>query len=470
MGLFTSFQLRARDADTRRRAVEKLGARGKASSIPDIEPLLNDPDWSVREGAARALGGIAEPAVVAPLLAALRAADELRDVEGAAAVRRAVVEALTRVGTGAVPTLLEAMHDRQPRLREAAIEALGGIGGAESMSALSGALSDDRSNVRQAAAAALGRAGGNDAVAALTGALSHKDPGTRRAAAIALGSLPPEDAVGGLRMAAADRDRTVREAAIKSLVALASPAAVGALCQVLLGADRDARPAAAAALRGFAWSPTDGPQRIVHAVLNGRYSEAAREGEAAVEPLTAALADREAATRRGAAEALGQIADPRAAAALSPLLGDQDAGVREAAVRALVALGPPAYEQLVRALDERDGVAREAATRALAGAGEGAVAAALADRLQAGEPMSHAGATLRVVGTREALDAARLAADLLAILTDQAGRRLPTATLERIAALEDVMRIEPGRVPDPDERVACEALRHAARRLAQGRT
>lgn len=181
--------------------------------------------------------------------------------------------------------------------------------------------------------------------------------------------------------------------------------------------------------------------------------------------LLATLADPDAATRRGAAEALGACRDPHAADGLASLLADPDPGVRDAAVAALSAIGTPAAVTLVRALDDRNSTMRTAAARAIAAIGEGPVAAVLVGGLLAGTPAKHGGLDLRVVTTREGLDAARLSADLLAILAGQAGARLPGDTLQMLASLDDVMLIEPGRVPDPDERVSCEALRALAKRF-----
>lgn len=469
MGLFTSFQLKSRDPETRRRAALKLGVPGKASAIAALQPLLTDPEWPVREAAVQALGVVADPAVVPLLVETVRAADEFKAPEAAGALRRAAVEGLGRVGAPAVPALLDALRDRHARLRESAIEALGAIGGADSVAALIAALADDRSNVRQAAAPALGRAAGEGAVEPLRAALAHKDPGTRRAAAVALGAVGAAAVAEALRVALRDRDRGVRDAAVASLVTLASPAAAAALCAALLEGDRELKPVAATALKAFAWEPADASQRIVHAVLNGRFAEAAAEGKAAVGPLLAALADRDPATRAGAATALASVPTEPGLAALAALLSDQEASVRDAAVTALGRVGTAAAVHLARALGDRGGVARAAAARAIAAIGEGAVVAALLEPLRAGQPASHAGLSLRLVHDREALDAARVAADYLAMLLAESRKQLPVASLETVAALEDVMLIEPGRVPDPDERVACDQLRDLARRELDAR-
>jgi HEAT repeat protein len=461
VGLFTSFQLKSADAETRRRAALKLGVPGRRSSITALQPLLDDPEWRVREAAASALAAIAEAEAVPHLLHAIRASAEIRGADGAAAVRRASVAGLVAVGQPAVAPLIEALRDRDARLREAAIEALGGIGGADSAAALATAVGDDRSTVRQAAAPALARAGGPGAVPALRTALAHKDPATRRAAAAALGLLTDPAAAEALRACTGDRDRAVRDAAMHALAALGTSGAVDALCAALLEGDRDARASAVSALRSFEWTPTGSRQRAVLAVLRGRYGDAAVEGAEGVQPLLVALGDKEPAARRGAAEALGGVEDPRVLEALAPLLGDHDATVRDAAARSLARRGPAAAGELARALQD-EGAAREAAARAIAIIGEGPVASALVAPLLAGQPGRHGGLTVRLLHDRDDMDEARRAADRLEALVAQLRARLPDDTLTTLATLEDVMLAEPGHRPDPDARVVLDELRSAA--------
>jgi HEAT repeat protein len=130
VGLFTSFQLKSGDAETRRRAAQSLGVRGKTSAIASLQRLLDDPEWEVRQAAVESLGLVADGAAVPHLVAAVRSADRLTDQAGAAAVRASAVEAFGRIGAPGLPTLLEALRDRHARLRETAIGALGAIGGA----------------------------------------------------------------------------------------------------------------------------------------------------------------------------------------------------------------------------------------------------------------------------------------------------------------------------------------------------
>jgi HEAT repeat protein len=221
--------------------------------------------------------------------------------------------------------------------------------------------------------------------------------------------------------------------------------------------------AIASNLKSFEWSPADTAQRVVHAALQGRFDEAEAEGAAAVEPLMAALADREVSARRGAVTALGRLGDARASAAIAALFKDPDAGVREAAAEALAAIGPAASDTLIEALQDRAATARTAAERALARMGEGRVTSALIVRVSAGEATRHGDTNLRVVSTQSDLDAARQAADALDTLMRHAIRKLPVEALRQVAALADVIRLEPGEVPGHSDTLDADAMRVAAR-------
>jgi HEAT repeat protein len=462
VGLFTSFQLKSRDAGTRRRAAASLGSRGRVSAIPSLRPLIDDPDWGVREAAVASLGRIEDGSAAPLLMEAVKEADHVPDQEGAAAVRAAAVEALGRLGAPALPALLEALHGRHVRLRETAIGALGTIGGPAAVEALGKMVGDDRSSVRQAAMAALVRAAGAAAIPALSRALAHKDPTTRKCAADTLGTLHEAAAVSPVRTALADRDRSVREAGVRALAAISRPEAASALIAGLREGDRDLHAAIGSALKSFEWTPADASERVVHAAIHGRFDQAAKEGAAAVDPLVAMLADRDPSMRQGALATLGRLADVRTAAAIAAAFKDPDATVRQAAADALAALGPAAADTVVEALGDRAPIVRASAERALSAIGAGQVSAALLAHLAVGQPTRHGGTDLRVVTTREDLDQARHGSDLLDTLLRHAAATLPVEALRRVAALADVMHLEPGRVPDDSGRADLEGLREAA--------
>jgi HEAT repeat protein len=210
------------------------------------------------------------------------------------------------------------------------------------------------------------------------------------------------------------------------------------------------------------WTPADAAERAVHAALHGRFDEAAAEGAAAVGALAAALADRDAGARQGAAAALGRLGDARAAAPLVGLFKDADASVRAAAVDAIAGIGLASADPLLEALGDRTATVRAAAGAALERLGEDRVALALVGRLSAGAAARHAGRDLRVVQARADLDAARNAADALERLLGHARRSLRPDTVRRCAELGDVILIEPGEAPGQSETAALDAIRQAA--------
>ncbi len=463
MGLLTSFQLKSRDAGTRKRAAASIGVRGRRSAIASLQPLLDDPDWGVRQAAVESLGRIEDVSATPLLIAAVTGADHLSDQEGAFAVRAAAVEAFGRMGAPAVPALLEALRGRHVKLRETVIGALGAIGGPAAVEALGETIGDDRSSVRQAAVRALARTAGAAAIPALARALAHKDPMTRRCAADALGTLKEAGAVAAIRVALTDRDRTVRESAVRALSAIGSPEAASALVAGLHEGGRDLQAAISSALKTFEWTPTGSAERAVHAAIHGRFDEAAVQGPVAVEPLVAALGDRDPSLRLGALAALGRLADARAAATIAASFKDPDANLRRAAADALAAIGPSASDTVLEALGDRTPTVRAAAERALSEIGEGRVADFLLARLTTGRSVRHGETDLCVVSAREHLDAARQAADGLDRLLQHAAAHVPFEALRRIAALADLIHLEPGEVPGDGDRLDAERLRHSAR-------
>jgi HEAT repeat protein len=462
VGLFTSFRLKSRDAGTRKRAAASLGASGRISAVSSLQPLLDDPDWGVRQAAVESLGRIEDVSATPLLLEAVKGADHVPDQDGAAAVRAAAVEALGRIGAPAVPALLEALHGRHVKLRETAIGALGAIGGPAAVAALGEMVADDRSSVRQAAMAALVRAAGQAAIPALATALAHKDPMTRKCAADTLGTLHESSAVTAVRTALSDRDRTVRDAAVRALSAIGRPEAVSALVAGMRTGERDLQAAIASALKSFEWAPADASERVVHAAVHGRFDEAASAGADAVEPLVAVLADRDPSMRQGALAALGRLADARAAAAIAVLFKDPDTTVRQAAADALAAIGPAAAETLLESLRDRTATVRAAAGRALSLIGESRVAAALLGRLAVGHATRHGETDLRVVATREELDAARKAVDGLDSVLRHAAAKLSVDALRQIVKVADVIHLEPGEVPGDSDRADAGPVREAA--------
>lgn len=139
----------------RRTAAELLGVRHSSRAVSALVAILQqDHNREVRCQAAHALGQIADPAAIDPLVAALASRDGW--------LRQSARQALVAIGRPVMPPLIEALADPHDHVRWEAAKALGEIGDPAAAPALVQALEDENSGVRWLAAEGLitlGRAG-----------------------------------------------------------------------------------------------------------------------------------------------------------------------------------------------------------------------------------------------------------------------------------------------------------------------
>jgi len=136
------------EASVRRRAAELAPALGTRVAVESLFELLDDPDVTVVEAAAWAIGELGERAVDVGAVAAL--SDTARDHRDALA-REAAVAALGALGDrDALPAILAACRDK-PAVRRRAVLALAPFDGPEVDAAIASALDDRDWQVRQAA-------------------------------------------------------------------------------------------------------------------------------------------------------------------------------------------------------------------------------------------------------------------------------------------------------------------------------
>jgi hypothetical protein len=141
-----------------------LGKIGEPAVEPLIQALKNE-HWSVREGAAEALGEIGSTRAVEPLIQALKDEDSYED----SYVRRKAARALGEIrSTRAVEPLIQALKDEDWCVRQEAAEALGKIGDEKAVEPLIQVLKDeDEGRVLGSAAEALGEIGSEEATETL---------------------------------------------------------------------------------------------------------------------------------------------------------------------------------------------------------------------------------------------------------------------------------------------------------------
>lgn len=238
--------------------------------------------------ARRAWAQIGVP-MVAPLTTLLKDTD--------AGVRAGAAEALFAIiqqtkDSSALDPLVVTLEDADPKVRLAAVNALGKIGGDRVVDALIDALRDADAKVRSAAAFWLQYLRAPRSVEPLCAALTDLDAGVRQAVALALWWLEDPRSVDPLLRAIEDPDRSVRSNAYLALSAIDDPRVVRVMLDALSSPDPFLRRSGAGGLARVG-------------------------GTEAVDPLIAALKDPDAEVQRCAAVSLGSIGDKRA---LEPMI------------------------------------------------------------------------------------------------------------------------------------------------------
>ena len=306
-----------KDRQTRQAAVSALAGMGPdhaAVAVPVLREMLRESDIGARMQAVNALGQFGP--------AAKDAIPELAELLTDRQFGFTAAQALGRIGSDAVPSLVKALESGDQQTQRAAVQALSQIGpdAAAAVPVLLKMLTaPDRSGSRVMVQSALRRIG-PAAAPELAKLLISKETAVRRAAAEALQQFGGDarSALPALEKAAGDEDATVRRVASPAAFQAGSRSAavVRALADALTSDDVTQRRAAAQLVSGF-WPLPD-------AVLDG---------------LKAALDDTDGMVRVHAAAALARSdataedAAPVLAAAL------KDPALRLAAVNAVTATG-----------------------------------------------------------------------------------------------------------------------------------
>ncbi|NEQ68117.1 MAG: NACHT domain-containing protein [Symploca sp. SIO2D2] len=274
-------------------------------------------------------------------------------------VRRNVVEALGEIGTeAAVNALIQALQDEHYSVRRNAVIVLGKIGTEAVIPALIQSLQDKISFVRRDAAKALGEIGTEAVIPALIQSLQDKHYYARLNAAIALGKIGTEAAILAVIQSLQNQEYDVRRNAAIALGIIGTEAAIPALIQSLQDQEHDVRRDAAQAL--------------------GKIGK-----EAAIPALIQSLQDQEYDVRSNAAQALGKIGTEAAIPALIQSLQDQEYIVRSKAAEALGKIGTEAaITTLIQSLQDQDYYARIDAAKALGIIGTEAAIPALIQSFQ----------------------------------------------------------------------------------------
>jgi HEAT repeat protein len=328
----------------RSHAAEELGKFGEACVMDPLTLALQDESFAVRWSAVDALGRMAQPASVEPLS---RLVHDEKDED----VQEAALQAIGWIGgDDAREVLVTQLDDHRPAVRAGAARELGELGDAAAVDALVAALDDADPAVVAASATALGELGAGGALDALSQVdLSALDDGGVEAVLVATARIGGGSALAEISTHLGDLEpphgREVR-AAVAALGWIHEPGAVVALLDCLV------RPGlsdpAAAALRVNPASLTlsqlspllaTAPREVRPNVI--RLVGGVRE-PAASELLVNVLVVGPHEEKIAAVRAMGERGASDVVAALISALALGDAELADAVVTALGRIGDPA--------------------------------------------------------------------------------------------------------------------------------
>ena len=447
MQWWTLKQLKSASAKSRLAAIEKLGQEGEDGLVEPLSQLLADSDTAVRAATAVALGRIKAESAAGPLI-------ERVGIETEAEVRRAIIKALSEIGSpAAIPTFVAALGDPSGEV---------GWHAAQALKALRWEPCDDTqraafhlANDQFDAAIACGNAAIEPLIKVAQGTSFHRSIRAVEALAIVGGAQAVKPILDCLQSG----DYTVRSAAATALGEIGDARALEPLIKALCDQQHQVCLAACISL--------------------GKLAD-----ERAVEPVIAALQHNAPDVRSAAVETLGKLRAPTAVPSLVKCLRDPDNHVREGAALALGVIGEEdAIEQLVVTLTDAQTSVRQTAAAALCRIQphwertEGAVRAipTLQLALKSNEYwVRHSAADILkklglsnekespLVRDSDGAQKKRIAAQeiLFAILTDvdRAFRQAAAETLGRMALNESIPRLVE-RLSDPDRGVKRAAAR-----------
>jgi len=290
-------------------AVIGVGRAGGKAELPVLFNALADPDPQVRAAAADALDLLPLDAVRAA------AAEKARTATPELKVLLLQVLA-NRGGKAVLPSFVEAAADPDEGVRIAAYEGISSIGDETSVPLLVAALARTKGKELDAVRAALTRIPGKAATEAAVKALAGADPALRVEIIRVLAARKDETATPALLAAAEDKDPKTQAEALKAIGTYADEKALPPLVALLAKTtDDQGHQAAEKAL----------------AAIAGRLDDKEKRAE----PLLAALPKADTPARAALLRVLGRLGGKAALEALRTAVRDQNAEIKDAAIRAM---------------------------------------------------------------------------------------------------------------------------------------
>jgi HEAT repeat protein len=349
----------AEDAVRRNAALEALGKGGRRS-VPALLRALKDPDPEVVMFAASTLGKTRDPSAIPHLAAVLKHSD--------VNVCQAAIESLGELRAVSMLGTLGELLRGHPWLRQPVAPTLGEIGDPSSVRTLIDLLGDEQ--LRDAAVGALGKIGGLDVIGALVARLEASDSPGDFALAV--------EALGNALVQLADSAVLLKLPFWTAFAGKANATVAPRLKQMLRqkadeadDADQLAKKEAAVELvRCLRLEPCYSD--LIAAATDERLGEAllfaAADIGAMLEPyLTSALSHPDIQVRKFAVRAMAAVSFESGAEAVTALLADSEEAIRAAAVRVMARLHyTEGLPDMVGRLVDESGNVRTAAIQALA--------------------------------------------------------------------------------------------------------
>jgi len=347
-------------------------------------------DAARRDSAARELIGMGADAVL-PLIDALQSQDSN--------LIQTYQHILARIPS-ASPQLIKSLGSAHPLVRGRVAEVFSISKDKSAIPALLEAVKGEFFTVRSRAALALSSIGDAQVIPALFPLLKDRDDEVRIAACAAIGKFRDPSTFDEITNVLLDDSKIeVRQAAAKVLGETKHPAAIPFLMEAL----RDS----------FWWYEKEQSAQVLLTAIENM-------GQAIVDPLIDALADREVTVRKYAAMVLGNLRDARAIEELGMTVYDLHHEVSQAAAEALAKFGAPAVGLLSEALHHPEATVREHAVIGLAKIQDARVVPLLIEMLHDPDRVVKKQAILSLVELKDP----RAGAPLREIANDRADREL----------------------------------------------
>ncbi|NMB78302.1 MAG: hypothetical protein GYA23_04330, partial [Methanomicrobiales archaeon] len=336
--------MRNKDVEIKRRAVEAINRLEGISGNP-LLIALNDNDSFIRTVAARNLGRLGSVDAVMPLLQHA-ASDKDNFVAGTAAEAITTMSSLPNLKMPVIDALINALTSDTAPIRAKAAEILGNLGSPVAVQPLISLFRDRDDKVVELAAEALAEIG-KQAFPALAQATYDDDPRTRCGALSALGEFGPKGEAY-VKEALKDSNPDVRDHARRVLAALKN--------------ETDIPAPARAGIAGLPRAPAQPPRKAAMSAAPAPTGPA-RPPSRHPAPAASAPAVSSAPPSPPAGRKAAGTHDPDS---LIPLLAKKDRNVRIKVIKALVAMGEPAFLPLTFAVFNPDKALRIGALQALA--------------------------------------------------------------------------------------------------------